>query len=137
MSRFLAFALLVALTPTIACGKCITTWHDITGIVAAADATPIPNAKVVVAWSVLTRQVKETSVVQTDANGRYSVHLPFYTGSGSTLFGDVCKAILSKVSIEVSAPEYEPSGSIVPVGSGAVTANYSLKRTAANRHGVN
>ena len=103
-------------------------------MVSESNAAAIPGAEISVAWSELSGKSRQKLSVQTDAEGRYVVQLPFYTGSGSNLLGeDVCKASLTQVNISVSAKGYEPFVSNAAVNNSKVTANYSLKRTAAGR----
>jgi hypothetical protein len=130
-------ATLLALTASSVQAKCANELYTFAGKVAAQDSAPISGALVAVAWSEGVHGTTFERTARTDSTGRYSVELPFYPWSGNEHGTDLCNAKLAEVAVLVAAPGFVEQQAELPVNGSQTTANYSLKRTAANRHGVN
>ena len=133
----LTFALLVLCFACSVHAKCANKLYIFTGIVASEDAAPIPDALVAVAWNDTVQGTTLERTTHTDSSGRYSIEVPFYPWSRSARGSDKCNAKLSEVSVLVAASGFVEQKAEQAVKGAQTTANYSLKRTAANRHGVN
>ena len=131
--------LLSVLLASAAPAKCATEAYTIGGLVSSStDSAPIEGAEVSVAYGESGGNISatRTASVQTGRDGRYSVEFQFYPLSPSHRGSDECKAKLTSVSVSVSAASFESLSQELLLNGTATTANYSLKRTAVNRHGV-
>jgi hypothetical protein len=131
--KHLAIALLALLSAPHALAKCANVLYTITGtVVAAPDSSPVSDALVALVWNDTVGGATLERTAHTDSAGTYSIEVPFYPWSGSGLGGDKCSAKLTKVSVLVAAPGFVEQKADQPITGTATTANYSLKRTAAD-----
>jgi hypothetical protein len=132
--KHLAIALLAVLPVPSALAKCANVLYTIAGtVVTAQDTAPVSGALVALAWNDTVQSTTLERTARTDSAGRYSIEVPFYPWSGDAHGTDQCRAKLTEVSVLVAAPGFIEQKSTLPIAGKAVTANYSLKRTAAGR----
>jgi hypothetical protein len=117
--------------------RCTNVLYALSGSVTEAPGLlPIAGADVTVQWTDFAKGRIFKAVSHTDEAGRYSASVPFRPWSGNTHGHDVCSAKLLEVSVTVAAHGFERHVQKEPIAGAVSTANYSLKRTAANRLGV-
>jgi hypothetical protein len=122
--------------------ECSIEIYRVSGIVnSAADSSPVAGAKVVVIYNqpgYAAPDSKASGVVlsvaaQTDQNGRYQLDVNFDPLSANGPGTEACKNKLAFVTVSVSAVGFELLLQEQQLSGAASTANYSLKRTAAER----
>ena len=125
------------LLSTVAHAKCANELYEVSGNVKdSTDFSPIAGAEVVLTWSELGGAVSQTLTAKTNTVGNFRARIRFYTWSGMVGSSDRCQAKLTSISLSVSASGFESEVGEQAITGSATTANYSLKRTAVNRHGV-
>ena len=127
------FAPLLALFTFVVHAKCANELYVFTGNVATQDSAPIADALVAIAWNETVRGRTLERTTRTDSTGQYSIEVPFYPWSGTKRGTDSCDAKLAEVAALVVAPGFVEQQAELPVTGLQTTANYSLKRTAAER----
>jgi hypothetical protein len=128
----LTVTLLLLFAVPYAQAKCAAEAYSFSGSVTrTAEGAVISNAEITLTWSDPPSAQPQTVSAQTDAAGKYSIRLMFYPWSGTIAGADQCRAKLSSVSVHISAPGFVSQAIALTVSSVATTANYSLKRTAA------
>jgi len=138
MNRSVSVLLLLLLSSA-AHAKCATETYIVGGFIGSSpDSAPVEGAEISVAYgeNVGDLSAARTAVAQTGKDGHYSVEVRFYPLSASRRGSDECNAKLTSVSVSVSAAGFESLSQLLSLDGTAATANYSLKRTAVNRHGV-
>jgi hypothetical protein len=132
--KHIAIALLAFFAIPSAHAKCANVLYTIAGtVVTAQDSAPVTGALVALAWNDPVQGTTLERTARTDSAGRYSIEVPFYPWSGNAHGADQCSAKLTEVSALVAAPGFVEQKSTLPIASTVMTANYSLKRTAAGR----
>jgi len=119
--------------------KCATETYIIGGFIGSyPDSAPVEGAEISVAYGENAggMSAARTAVAQTGKDGHYSVELRFYPLGSSRRGSDECNAKLTSVSVSVSAAGFESLSQLLSLNGTVATANYSLKRTAANGGGV-
>jgi hypothetical protein len=135
MKVFSGCLLAVALLPS-AHAKCANDLYAISGAVTDfASSQPLPGAGLAVTWTDPPGRERTISA-QTDASGHYLLQVAFYPWSSGVHGADECNAKLTQVSVSISAGGFASQVVEQSLTGLATTANYSLKRTAANRRGV-
>jgi hypothetical protein len=130
--------LLFALFSTVAEAKCADELYEVGGDVTnVSDSSPIAGAEIVITWKELAGSIFRNTTAKTNLVGHYRARIHFYPWSGEKVGGgDECRAKLSRISLTFSASGFDSGAKEQEVAVSPVMANYSLKRTAANRHGV-
>jgi len=131
MRLLLLLAVLASLAPVAVSAKCVSIPYGVTGIVSGPDGAPLIDADVIVTFP----EIDEKKVVRTNIYGRYDAHIFYSPGDDEPTreHGALCEERLSKAVVYVSAEGYESSSGGLPIKEAeTVTANYSLKRTAAD-----
>lgn len=89
------------LLSTVAFGKCATTPYSLSGVVLDGVGKPLPHAGLVVQWQDHGKRLQQLESIA-DADGAYTLTIPFYPYSGRSLWGpDRCAAILHSVTIRI------------------------------------
>jgi hypothetical protein len=112
--------------------KCANVLYTVTGtVVTVADSAPISDALVVLIWNDTVKGTPLERTARTDATGRYSIEVPFYPWNGNVRGTEQCDATLGEVTMLVAAHDFDQLEVSQLITGTATTANYSLKRTAA------
>jgi hypothetical protein len=98
------FGLALALAALSAHAQCPLSEFTIAGRVVDGEGRPIPDARVVATWN--ERAAGQVSNQRdTDAEGAFSIRVPFDTFSGRTFLGEArCEAVLERVTLTVTSP---------------------------------
>jgi hypothetical protein len=112
--------------------KCTNVPYTVIGtVVTIEDSSPVSDALVVLMWNDTVKGTLLERTARTDAAGRYSIEVPFYPWRGNVRGTDQCDATLGEVTMFVAAPGFDSQQVSQLITGTATTANYSLKRTAA------
>lgn len=119
------------LVPITGYAKCASTAYRLSGTVTDPAGHPVAAATVKASWIEI-EEFTQSAATTTDAHGRYQLDFLFYPWSGQAfwIFGDLCQAELSSVSVVVTAAGRAPLVVKTPVQGTAITANYSYRPTA-------
>ncbi len=106
MSIAAALGLAVATLPALA--QCPLSEFAIAGRVVDSAGRPIPGSRVVATWTERAAG-QVTNQRETDADGAFSIRIPFDTFSGRTFLGEArCEATLDRVTLTITSPGYRP-----------------------------
>lgn len=124
--------------------ECAFDVYSFSGVV-TSSASPVAGAVVVVTFdqpghappelpASATTALSETA--KTDREGRYRINMKFDPISTGGVSARQCANKLTFVTVSISAVGYEPLMQEQPISGLLSTADYSLKRAAASRHGA-
>jgi hypothetical protein len=126
--RIVVTVALLAYQPTLF-AKCSMPTVVISGVVQDAGGAPISNAVVGVSW-MKHGHPHGPAIAISNASGKYAASFSFNTSAKSSwLRGDVCKDVLSEVSVSAYAAGYSFESIVTTVTHDAVSANFSSKPT--------
>jgi hypothetical protein len=101
-----AFGLAFAAPPAMA--QCPLSEFTIAGRVVDGGGRPIPASRIVATWTERAAG-QVTNQRETDADGAFSIRIPFDTFSGRTFLGEArCEATLDSITLTVTSAGYRP-----------------------------
>lgn len=102
----LAALAVVAASPALA--QCPLAEYTVEGRVLDQAGRPIPGSRVEAEWTERAAGVVSNQR-EADADGAFSIRIPFDTFSGRTFLGEArCEATLDRVTLRVTSPGYRP-----------------------------
>lgn len=125
MHMFFAILVIVATAP-FAHAKCGIPVVSISGKVTDGDGAAIEQANVAVSW--VRRGVPQgPAQARTSGDGAFLVEFQFNTFTkNSSLRGDVCREVLTHVSVSAFAPGYHPEYRLIPLVDWSASAHLRM-----------